>query len=182
MFCRHHEAAPAAQRGGWLSAERRRRQLVTKAAPTMTVIDTEPHLDASNITRRLWIGGQPPFERDIPGFDTLVLCAREIQPERLAFHGEVIRCPIDDHPPTTYEVRQALAASRNVAASLSKGRRVLVTCYAGLNRSALVSALALGVLYPRSTPAELVLRIRQRRSPNALSNPHFVHVIERYRR
>ena len=30
-------------------------------------------LDASNVATRLWIGGRPPFDRDLPGFTSVQL-------------------------------------------------------------------------------------------------------------
>ncbi len=136
-------------------------------------------MDASNIVKRLWVGSQPPFDRDLPEFDTLVLCAQEIQPDRLAFGRQVIRVPIPDAALTTDELRRALAGSRHVAVALTEGRRVLVTCRAGLNRSAFVASLALGVV-TRMQPHEIVELMRERRAPAALHNPHFVEYITKF--
>lgn len=173
LFCRGHEAAPAAQRGGWLSAEKRRRALAASKETT---------LDASAIVRRpgwsLWVGGKPPLDREIP-FDTLVLCAREVQPERLGFSKQVIRVPLPDSSLSSYELRRALAGGQQVAAALAGRRRVLVTCYAGLNRSALVASLALG-LVTRMEPDQIIELMRTRRSPDALHNPHFVEYIRKF--
>lgn len=54
-------------------------------------------------------------------------------------------------------------------------RRTLVRCQAGLNRSGLVTAFALMRLgYPAADAIDL---IREKRSPNALCNAHFVRYI-----
>lgn len=182
LFCRTHERAPAAQRGGWLSAEKRRRKLAASMTET---------LDASNITppspggradgprRSLWVGGKPPFDRDLPSFDVLVLCARELQPERLAFHGHVIRCPIPDDALTSSEVALVLNAAQLVAKCLVKRRHVLVTCASGKNRSVLVASLALAYI-TRLTADDLLRIMRMRRHPDALYNPHFRELLREF--
>lgn len=149
---------------------------------------TETPLDASNIATRLWVGGQPQFDRDLPEFDVLVLCAQEIQPKVLAYRGTVIRVPLPDSHLTDEEVRRALVGGRQVAESLARGKRVLSTCYAGLNRSALVASLGLGLVSVSAkgrparplTPIEIILLMRERRGPAALHNPHFCEIITRF--
>ena len=157
-FCGEHGKAPATRRGGWLSAEKRRRELVK--------------IDASNIAPRLWVGGRPREELDMPQIDTLVLCAREIQPAQLAFHGRVIRCPLPDSELTRRELELALLGSKLVAKALVDRERVLVTCAMGLNRSAFVASLALGRVTTLSADAIIEL-VRARRDAGALGNQHF---------
>lgn len=170
LFCSVHMQAPPAKRGGWLSAERRRRQLGASK---------ETALDASNITKRLWVGSKPPFDRDLPEFDTLVLCAQELQPAQLSFKRQVVRIPIPDAALTNDELRRALAGARHVAQALTDGKRALVTCARGLNRSAFVASIALGSV-TRLTAQEIVAIMRTRRGDAALHNPHFVEYITRY--
>jgi protein-tyrosine phosphatase len=135
-------------------------------------------MDASNVATRLWVGAAPPFDRDLPTFDTMVLCAAELQPERVAFHGLLIRCPIPDDALNQVELTRVLLASMAVANSIARGDRVLVTCAQGLNRSALVAALALHRL-TRMSSRELIVHMRLRRHPNALFNPHFQEILHR---
>lgn len=137
----------------------------------------EAPIDASNITRRLWIGSAPPLDRDLPSFDLLVLCAREIQPERTAFHGLVVRCPLVDDVLSNAELATALRTSKAVAGALIKQRSVLVTCVAGRNRSALVVGFALSRVTMMGAD-EIITLIQQRRA-GALTNPHFRYLIER---
>jgi hypothetical protein len=172
VFCGKHLAASAGQRGGWISAEKRRR---ARAA------GGDAPLDASNIVRRLWIGSKPPLDRPLPDFDILVLCAREIQPERVGFQGKVIRVPLPDAILNDTEVRAALVGARSVARELAAGKRVLVTCQAGLNRSAFVAALALGMV-SKMPAIDRVDLIRQRRAPGALHNSHFVELLHKFSR
>lgn len=169
MFCATHLAAPAGQRGGWLSAYRRAQKRGNGQQP----------IDASNVARRLWIGGKPPFDRDLPDFDVLVLCAAELQPPSLGFGRKVIRCPLPDSQLTPGETRLALSRARSVAEQLAAGRSVLVTCHAGWNRSALIASLALAQL-TRMSAAEIVVLVRDRRSTNALRNRHFVRLLESF--
>lgn len=169
VFCSRHLTATPAQRGGWLSAERRRRQRGNH---------TEVALDASNIARRLWVGGKPPFDRDLPAFDTLVLCAEEIQPEKLAFGRQVLRIPLPDAALDADQTSRALAGGHAVAESLAAQRTVLVTCHAGINRSALIACLGLG-LVTKMSATELIELMRLRRDPVALSNRHFCMTIYR---
>jgi protein-tyrosine phosphatase len=136
-------------------------------------------LDASNIVPRLWVGGQPPFDRDLPAFDVLALCARELQPERPAFRGMVIRCPIPDDHLSTAEVSRTLTTAKMVADALLGGQRVLVTCAAGINRSVLVASLALNRI-TRMGADDLVRVMRTRRHPTALYNRHFQELLRTF--
>lgn len=179
LFCKPHLAAPAGKRGGWISAYRRR-QLLGGIVPNPHPQHLkEPPLDASNVARRLWIGGCPPFERDLPQFDILVLCAEEIQPAHVAFHGIVVRCPIIDGKLDDWQTELALRTGKMVAGHLVAGRTVLVTCAMGLNRSALVTGLGLGLVTKMSATTIIDL-IRARRSPDALGNHHFCSMLQRY--
>jgi protein-tyrosine phosphatase len=157
-FCELHAKAPPGQRGGWASAAKRK-----------------PY-DASAIAPRLWIGGAPPFDRDLPQVDLLVLCAAELQPERLAFHGTVLRCPIPDDALDPAELKLVMQTSVAVGKTVVQGKRALVTCQMGLNRSALVVALALHQLTTMSGE-QIVSHIRKHRSEKALCNPWFVKKI-----
>jgi protein-tyrosine phosphatase len=135
-------------------------------------------LDASSVATRLWVGSRPPFDRDLPGFDLLVLCAQEIQPREVAFHGRVLRCPLPDGALDHQELTRAVLTAKDVGDALLASRRVLVTCAMGLNRSALVAALAIARA-TRMTAAEIIDRIRQRRHATALHNTLFQDIIRR---
>lgn len=169
LFCRRHERSPAQQRGGWLSAWRRRLKL----------LGMNQSLDASNVYTRLWVGSQPPFDRDLPDIDVMVLCAGEHQPASVAFHGRLVRCPIPDDTLTDQQLRLVIAAGKVVARSLVDGQRVLVTCSAGMNRSVLVASLAL-YLVTRRSAEEIIGIMRAKRHPNALYNRHFQAILSRF--
>mgnify|MGYP002346089421 CR=1 FL=1 len=170
LLCDQHQKAPPGQRGGWISAHRRLLKLAES--------DDAP-LNASLVYDRLWVGGKPPFDRPLKGFSMLVLCAREVQPVQVAFQGKVIRPAIDDAHLSKNEARRVLYASTKVAGELAAGGRVLSTCYMGWNRSALVAGLAL-LRLTRMKPGDVVVLVRRARGEDALSNPHFVEMLERF--
>lgn len=178
--------SPAGKRGGWISAHRRKLELANSAPTTRTPLTPELLrsswvLDASKVANRLWMGARPPADRPLPMFGTVILCASEYQPIMVPFIGNVIRCPLEDATPTANELAMASAAARAAARAWKDGQRVLVTCYAGLNRSGLVTALMLIQLGKR-TPAQIIGAIRGARGSNALSNDDFVAVIEQLAR
>ena len=82
---------------------------------------------------------------------------------------------------TTYVISKyklITATAHQIATHLKKRDIVVVFCGMGLNRSALVAALAL--LYTQDVSAEEVIRsIRAARGPMALSNHSFVELIRR---
>ena len=146
-------------------------------------------LDASEITPGLWQGSYPgPGPQTMSaGFDVLVLAAREIQRSSVYFPGvEVVHAPNNDapnrYPFTTEDLKVAVHAAFKVADSIRSGKKVLVTCAAGLNRSGLVSALTLHVLYGWRGQ-DCVRHVREKRglwrNPGVLSNKQFVKVLER---
>lgn len=140
-------------------------------------------IDATQVVSNLFIGSAP-YAPDVAAsrnFDHVVLCAREYQPDTKAFKQvQVVRVPFDDHSfsyPSMEELRAICAVSSQVADWIRKGRRVLVTCLAGHNRSGLVVATALLKLYPQVTPRIAVDHLRSVRGPKALSNPKFVDLL-----
>lgn len=164
LFCRPHEQEPAGRRGGWVSAEKRRRKLAGARA----------RFDASNISTRLWIAGQPP-DHDLPEFDVIALCAQEMQPQ-VPFHGLVLRCPIPDATLDPHQVMRAIVTGKRVAQHLASGDRVLLTGVHGINRPALVASFALAYI-TRLGDEEIVRLLRSRRDPRCLCNPHFQHLV-----
>lgn len=129
----------------------------------------------SEIVPGLFVGSKPPPGRH-EGVDTIVLAAIEYQPPAEMFPGaEVIHVPLDDAPSRPMredEIADATKAAERVARRLRAGRRVLVTCAMGLNRSALVAALAMHEVYGMSAD-EIITRLRRARGAWALSNPNF---------
>ncbi|MER5445956.1 dual specificity protein phosphatase family protein [Streptomyces sp. NPDC002766] len=80
--------------------------------------------------------------------------------------------PIPDGPLDGTQLAGVIRLARAASEALDEGRKVLVRCYHGYNRSGLVVAHA---LVRRGHPAEEAIRlIRARRSPWALHNDLFV--------
>lgn len=133
----------------------------------------------SRIAPKLWQGPCPPsFQRVIEdGFSLVVFCADEIQPTVLPPRQlQVLYAPMDDNaarPINDEEWALAVRAARLVATASHAGERCLVTCAAGLNRSGLVSALALH--YRFGVPGrDAIALVRRGPGPAALHNASFV--------
>lgn len=140
-----------------------------------------PRYDAHNILPRLWQGSAPDLGSQVAraGFQALVLAADEYQPPARAFPGvAVMHAPLDDHydPLTAEEWERIISAARFAAYNVSLGRRTLITCQAGLNRSGIITALT--VCFLTGTSGEDAVRLIQRRRPDALCNSNFVDHIE----
>lgn len=132
-------------------------------------------MDAQRIAPKLWMGSRPS-PAACRFFDVIVLAAEEHQPQ---LSCAVIRAPINDGRPTQEEVAIALKAARKVNEARRQGRRVLVSCWMGVNRSGLVTALAM--MLNGSSARSAIGRIRKaRQAPiTPLSNPHFVALLKR---
>ncbi len=104
----------------------------------------------------------------------------EYQLPAAVFHGvEVIHAPLDDDPSRPLrqdEIETAINTGRRVARRLRAGRRVLSSCAMGLNRSAIVAAIAIHEVYGMSAD-EIIRLIRRARGPWALSNPNFERLL-----
>ena len=114
-------------------------------------------------------GSAPPSRIVVP-FDVIVLAAREYQdqPDLSAYF--VIRAPLRDGPMPSVEERALIhATARDVANHVLAGKRVLVTCWQGRNRSGVIVGLALVELgLPRD---QAITRVRGYR--NGLTNDYF---------
>jgi len=150
------------------------------AAPQILV---PPKTDCSEIATNLWMGAQPPVDRRMGQlFSVIVLCAKELQAAQpdLGYGARLLRVPLEDDStkaPSHEDVKLAVAAGERVAL-LRRETPVLVTCHMGLNRSGLVTGIAL-IAGGRSAERAIDL-IRRRRSSSALFNPQFVRVLHWY--
>lgn len=135
-------------------------------------------LDFNWITPNVAQGSYPsPLEEAFQHADTIVFCAEEKQPRagRLPPGKRIVKLGFDDdiYRPIPPEVGQIFHAhAHQLAKEVSGGRRVLITCAMGLNRSGLMSALTIMYAY-RMRPTEAIQLIRSRRSRDALMNPIF---------
>lgn len=146
-----------------------------------------PLLDAHEIAPGLWQGSVPSPAIRASDFSVLVLCAREHQ--TLSFNCgpgiSILRAPNDDSaafPLTREKLSLALSAARQVKAAIEQGKQCLVTCAAGMNRSGLVSALTLHLLYGWDGDS-CIRRVRKRRGKlmgyRPLSNSEFTAALRR---
>src|ERR1700674_944394 len=122
-------------------------------------------MSRSEIVPGLFVGSKPvPCHHE--GIDVIVLAAKEYQPPADLFPGtEVIHAPLDDDPRRPLredEIAIATKTGSRVARRLRAGSRVLVSCAMGLNRSAIVAALAMHEIYGMSAD-EIVARLRHAR-------------------
>lgn len=122
--------------------------------------------DYDQIAEGLYVGAFPEPETVKVGmFDVIVFCAKELQPSSRRGYpvAEVLRIRIDDARLNPEILGAATSAAKAVAERVTQGKRVLVTCAAGINRSAFVAALALVRLTgkPGWHAAELV-KLRRR--------------------
>ena len=136
-------------------------------------------MSRSEIIPGLFVGSKPSPSRH-EGIDVIVLAAEEYHPPAELFPGvEVIRAPLDDDPSRPLredEIAIATKTASRVARRLRAGRRVLVSCTMGLNRSSLVAALSMHEVYGMSAD-EIITRIRRARGAWALSNPNFERLL-----
>lgn len=146
-------------------------------------IDTRAPVNASAVLPRLWQGGAPKPGRY--AFDLIVLAASEYQPTADKLPGpELLRVPLpDDWRGLTATAREklyaaAVDASKVVADWYRGGKSVLVTCGAGLNRSGLITGLALREL--GHTADEALSLIRTARGTRALAGKAFPRFIRDY--
>lgn len=125
----------------------------------------------------LWMGPAPTPEHALVGkYDVVALAAKEYQPDQTRFRAKLLRARLDDTlEPSTEELMWAFLTGKRVADAVANGKRTLVSCAMGKNRSGLVTALAARELLGL-TGAEAAYLV-QRRRPIALSNPVFVRFL-----
>ena len=153
----------------------RQKQRIVSVRP----IPESTPLDANELLTGLWIGAKPPRGPAVhnAGFSLCVFCANEIQPSHPGRYPgvSILNAPLRDAEPNDKERMIAIGAGKFVSNWIKTGKgRVLVTCHMGLNRSALVCALAWKMLQPKRTMKMIIHDIRERRDPYALCNEDFV--------
>ena len=140
---------------------------------------TSDPIDAHRIAPKLWVGSAPGAAHCAP-FDVIVLCAVEYQP---SLPCRTIHAPFDDTAhPSSEDLRTALDAAKAVNVQRARGRRVLVSCIQGRNRSALVAAIALMLAEGLSAQQAISAVRAQRKLPSGelvLANPAFVAFLKR---
>lgn len=141
------------------------------------------------IIPRLAQGSYPEnWPETFQAMDVVVLCAMELQARTLKVPpGKlIIRCPQDDdiyRPVGEQSARRFFATADAVVQHVRAGRRVLVTCAAGMNRSGVVTTLSLTRLL-RMPAHNAISLLRQRRPKHdglyPLANPMFERFVLNY--
>ena len=140
-------------------------------------------IDAHRIHDGLWQGSKPPQGDTLAslGYDLVVLCARDYQPPSRKFIGvDVWHIPFEDDFDNLMPrpvLKSVFAAADKVVTHLKRGDKVLVTCWAGINRSSLVSAIVLHKLLGMSgSDAAHLIKFKR---PGALTNELFLRMLSR---
>lgn len=134
--------------------------------------------DATPVFGSLFIGGAPEGHLDeLCPWEVIVFTAKEFQPKYPSTEGKLlIYAPLRDENISKAEKDMVLRVTKELAHTLMRGARVLVTCAQGYNRSALFAAatmIELGL-----SPWEAIADIRHARGPQALMNPSFIKFLE----
>ena len=158
---------------------------------------TQP-LDCHRVVGNLLQGSYPTPGHTVSRYaQVLVLCARELQPPGTIYPGllKVVHCPLNDDgsPMTEMEKKIARTVAKRVRLYLDQGLTVLSTCHMGLNRSGLVSALALmlpaamgrQMWIDGSTPScltsdQATYLVRRARGDQALGNQYFTRYLAQF--
>lgn len=109
------------------------------------------------------------FAHETP-YDVIVTLYASAQPA--PWGVEELRFGFMDSALDGLDVDRVVRAARFAYQRWIDGDTVLVRCQAGMNRSGLVTALVL--VMAGLSPAQAITLIRERRSPGALFNEHFV--------
>jgi protein-tyrosine phosphatase len=141
-------------------------------------------MNADKVGKNLWVGGLPTDPSAVDkNFDALVLAAKEFQdvfPVHKFPGTQVIHAPMNDAKPSQAEADQAVDAGVKVMKLNLAGKKVLVTCAAGVNRSALIAAIAM--MSSGLSADDAISRIRKHREPPSgstpLKNQHFVQMLK----
>jgi hypothetical protein len=104
------------------------------------------------------------------------------QPKGLEF--DVLRIPFaDSQTLTSKEMEQIrdmiLPSAATMANAVREGRKVLSTCWGGINRSSLLTIHTLKLLEPRFSPVQMVLMLRKKRHITCLNNVMFQDIVYR---
>lgn len=134
------------------------------------------------ITASLWQGSRPEKGGELAreGFHAVVLADDEYQPGAKYFPGvRVLHCPLlDQLDQRPEDIARMILVSKEVSRLIQSGAKVLSTCRMGLNRSGVISALALCDL--GHDPAKAIAAVRRARGPYGLSNKTFERIVLSY--
>lgn len=126
----------------------------------------------------LWIGGARWGNPDPDEFDVVVSLTPVHEADvRIRKPTRHVRWPLLDAQDHDVDPEQLAALVAKIVEWVRSGKRVLVRCYAGLNRSGLVVGCALAELTGLDG-ATVIRSLRAQRSPIVLCNPTFAAIVE----
>ena len=116
-------------------------------------------------------------------FDVVVCCESDFQPPN-GYYGpntKIVYAPNHDDKLSPQAIQIATRAGREIAYAYSQGRKILVICHEGRNRSGLVTALGLHMFYgiTGKRAADIVIRRRISSKDPALTNPYFMEYLNK---
>lgn len=85
---------------------------------------------------------------------------------------EYVHCPIRDGALDSKSIKRVHVAARRIVHAMKNGKKVLVYCKRGRNRSCFVIAIAIARLY--RIGGDRALRIVRYKRPNSISTPFFI--------
>lgn len=122
--------------------------------------------------------GNPRFANNpqvtIENFDTVITMYQYANPAD--WFVKELRYGIYDAEMQTVDLDDLFATARFAYNEWANGKRLLIRCQAGWNRSGLITALVL--MLDGIPAAEAIELIRKKRSENALCNKHFVDFLK----
>lgn len=104
------------------------------------------------------------------------------QPTGLEF--DVLHLPFEDSQTlSTIEIESirqiVIPAAKTMASAVLEGRKVLSTCWGGINRSSLLTIHTLKNLEPQMSSVEMVMLLRKERHTSCLNNVIFQDIVFR---
>jgi len=126
----------------------------------------------------LWIGGARWGNPGPHDFDVVVSLTPTHEANiRIPKPTHHLRWPLYDADDQHIDPDQLARLVTQIVQWVREGKRVLVRCWAGLNRSGLVVGCALAELTGLDGPT-VIRALRNQRSPIVLINPHFARIVE----
>ena len=144
----------------------------------------------SQISATLWQGGTEDEDttirarkrlatvNDVEPFDAVVsLCAHSMP---FGWFVKEMRYAFPDGPTGSAIYEEIEQVADWAYTEWKAGKRLLIRCQAGMNRSSLVTALVL--MRDGMSPEDAIELIRKKRSPYVFSNNHFLEYVESWKK
>ena len=133
-----------------------------------------------NIVETLYVGNSNALSVGKP-FDMVINCTNNI-PFPVYTNCEFIRIPIDDIPEDSYKLYELIKYTKvleKIHEKLQEKKKVLVHCFAGMQRSCALVACYL-IRYYNASPIESIQHIRKYRPIAFFGGVNFMDAIEKY--